>query len=238
MSTAARTLKKIAITQSNYIPWKGYFDIINQVDEFVFLDDAQFTKRDWRNRNLIKTPHGLQWLTIPVVTKSLFEQPIDHTRIAERWADRHWNALQANYARARNFREIAPRIKALYEAVADESHLSRVNYRLTTGLCELLGIETKFSWSRDYPVEGKKTDRLVAICTAAHASHYLTGPAAAVYLEIDKFVAARIQVSYMDYAGYPEYPQLHGPFMHHVSILDLLFNVGLAAPNYLKSFRA
>jgi hypothetical protein len=229
-------VKRVAVIQSNYIPWKGYFDIINSVDEFIFLDDAQFTKRDWRNRNRIKAEAGLRWLTIPVVSKGLYEQSIDQTMIAEPWAEKHWKTLRVSYGKATCFRDLAPRIERAYEDVAGERLLSDVNHKLVTAICSILGIPTRISRSRDYPIAGKRTERLVSLCQAAHATEYLSGPSAAAYLDIDKFAAAGISVRYADYSGYPAYPQLHGPFEHAVSILDLLFNTGPAARSYMKSF--
>lgn len=229
-------MKRVAIVQSSYIPWKGYFDLIRAVDEFVFLDDAQFTKRDWRNRNVIRTPAGTQWLTIPVVTKGRYTQPIDETEIAEPWHEKHWAALTHNYSKAPHFAELAPALRGLYEQAGTETRLSRVNFLFVDGICRLLGIATRLSWSRDYPIEGVKTDRLLSICVALGATHYLSGPSASAYLEIDKFRARGIDVAYADYSGYAEYPQLHQPFEHGVSIVDLLFNVGGAAPRYMKQF--
>src|SRR5881394_500796 len=98
-------LKVLAIVQSNYIPWKGYFDLIRAADEFVLLDEAQFTKRDWRNRNRIKTGDGTKWLSIPVVSKGRFTQTVEETEIAEPWADKHWTALYHSYGRAPHFRD-------------------------------------------------------------------------------------------------------------------------------------
>ncbi len=227
--------KSVAIIQSSYIPWKGYFDIIRAVDEFVFLDDAQFTRRDWRNRNRIKTTNGTQWLTIPVQSKGRFEQAIDETAIAEPWVERHWASLKMSYGRAPHFPALAPRVRALYEQAAGETMLSAVNSVLCRGICDILGITTRIAWSRDYPVEGTRTDRLLSICRATGATHYLSGPSARAYMELDKFAAAGIAVTFADYSRYPEYPQLHGPFEHGVSILDLLFNTGADAPRHMRS---
>lgn len=226
--------KSVAIVQSCYIPWKGYFDLIRAVDAFVLLDEVQFTKRDWRNRNRIKTAAGARWLSIPVVSKGRFTQAIDETEIAEPWADQHWAALQHSYARAPHFRTMAPLVQALYEAAAGERLLSRVNFTLTGGICRMLGIATPILWSRDFPTHGVKTDRLLSICAALGATHYLSGPAARAYLETDKFRDRGIELAYADYSGYPEYPQLYPPFDHAVTILDLLFNAGGDATRYMK----
>jgi hypothetical protein len=228
-------VKSLAILQSNYIPWKGYFDLIRAVDEFVLLDEVQFTKRDWRNRNRIKTPTGPRWLSIPVVSKGRYTQAIDETEIAELWADKHWAALSHSYTRAPHFRGLAPVIQGLYEEAANERLLSRVNHLLTSGICRLLGITTPILWSRDFSAEGIKTDRLLSICTALGATHYLSGPSARAYLETDKFRAQGIEVSFVDYSGYPEYPQLYPPFDHAVTILDLIFHVGVGALRYMKT---
>jgi hypothetical protein len=226
--------KSVAIVQSNYIPWKGYFDLIRAVDAFVLLDEVQFTKRDWRNRNRIKTPAGARWLSIPVVSKGRFIQAIDETEIAEAWADKHWTALQHSYARAPHFQAMAPRIQVLYEQAAEERLLSRANFILVSGICHLVGIATPIHWSRDFLTHGIKTDRLLSICTAIGATHYLSGPAGRAYLETDKFRECGIDVSYADYSGYPEYPQLYPPFDHAVTILDLIFHVGDDAVRYMK----
>ena len=218
--------KRVAIIQSCYIPWKGYFDIIRSVDEFVFLDDAQFTRRDWRNRNLIKTPAGPRWLTIPVETKGRFDAPIDAIRIAEPWAAKHWSALRHAYVRAPFFASLAPRIQALYQALDKETMLSQVNRRAIKEISAILGIDTPIRWSRDFPVRGVRTDRLLSICIAAGATEYISGPSARSYMELGKFAAAGIAVRFVDYAGYPEYSQRHGDFVHGVTILDLLFNMG------------
>jgi hypothetical protein len=235
MNPGDRPRRRIAIIQSSYIPWKGYFDVIRAVDQFIFLDDAQMTKRDWRNRNLIKTERGLQWITIPVETKGRYHQTIDETRIAAPWAERHWATLQHAYGKAPYFAKLGPAVCALYEAAGAESMLSRVNYTLIRGICDILGIMTPLVYSRAFAPHGTKTDRLLAICAAAGATDYLSGPSAAAYLEVERFTAAGIAVHWADYSGYPPYPQLHDGFEHGVTILDLLFNTGADAPRYMKA---
>jgi hypothetical protein len=237
MSSPAAThhRKTVAILQSNYIPWKGYFDIIGLSDQFILFDDAQFTKNDWRNRNQIKTQDGLQWLTIPVQHGSL-SQKIKDTKIADgRWAKKHWNAIVGSYARAAHFADYRDRLEELFLG-CDEQFLSRVNYRVLTALCEMLGITTKISWSTDYGVIEGKTERLIDLCRKSGATVYLSGPAAKDYIQEELFREAGIELRWMDYSGYPEYPQLHGSFVHAVSVLDLLLNTGPEAPRYLKCF--
>jgi hypothetical protein len=225
--------KRVAAVQSSYIPWKGYFDLIRRVDEFVLLDDVQFTRRDWRNRNRIKTPQGLAWLTIPVETKGRFRQTIAETRIGDAsWRERHWTTLRHAYGRAPYFEAYAPRIEALY-ARADDELLSSVNHHFLTGICEILGIDTSLTWSMDYATEGASSERLVSLCRAAGATTYLSGPSARAYLDEALFHAHDIEVAWMEYDGYPEYDQLHPPFEHGVTILDLIFHTGPEALDHM-----
>lgn len=231
--------KTAAIVQSCYIPWKGYFDLVRSVDEFILYDDRQFTRRDWRNRNRIKTPHGVRWLTIPVDVKGKYHQRIDETVVADpSWAGRHWKTLVQCYSRAPCFDDYAQRFEELYRRVAGEARLSRVNRHLAEGVCEVLGIETVLSWSTDYDVDGERTERLVALCLAAGADRYLSGPRARAYLDEGAFPRAGIELVYADYEGYPEYDQVHPPFEHGVTILDLIFHLGTEAPRYMRKLLA
>ena len=227
--------KRIAILQSNYIPWKGYFDLINSVDEFILYDTAQFTKNDWRNRNTIKTPQGILWLTIPV--RHNFGQTIQETRVSDpSWGRRHWATLLQNYARAPHFGEYASLFENLYGEISGEQFLSAINYRFICEVCAILDIKTPITWSRDYRLADGKIERLVDLCRQAGADEYLSGPAAKDYLKEEPFLEEGIKVTYMDYSGYPEYRQLYPPFEHRVSILDVIFNEATEAPRYLKSF--
>ncbi len=230
--------KKVAILQSNYIPWKGYFDIINMVDEFILFDDMQYTRRDWRNRNIIKTATGLKWLTIPVDSKGKYTQRICDTKTSDpSWAEKHWNTLVHNYSKAAYFKNNETQFKELYSRCADEPFLSKINYEFIKFICEILNIPTHISWSMDYGVnESDSTLRLLRLCQEAGADHYLSGPAAKAYLDESVFEQHGIAIYYMDYSGYKEYPQLFGSFEHGVTILDLIFNTGSMATQYMRSF--
>ncbi len=228
--------KRVAILQSNYVPWKGYLDLINLVDEVILLDDVQYTRQDWRNRNRIKTPQGLQWLTIPVHFKFKNHQKIKDTQVdGHAWAKAHWKALRQNYTKAPYFADYAQQLERVY-LQCKETYLSAVNHRFLTEICEMLGIGTKITWSMDYTLAEGKTERLVDLCRQAGADVYLSGPAARDYVEEGLFEQAGIRLEYMDYSGYPEYEQLYGPFEHGVTVLDLLFHTGPEAPRYMKSF--
>lgn len=230
-------MKKIAILQSNYIPWKGYFDLIAAVDEFVLYDDMQYTRRDWRNRNQIKTPQGVQWLTVPVKVKGKYLQKIRETEIdGTEWAEAHWKALAQNYRRAPHFEEVAAWLAPLYRE--SFTTLSQLNRRFLQAICDQLRIRTKITDSGDYTLVDGKTERLADLCRQAGATEYISGPAARDYVEPRCFEELGIRLSWFDYAGYPEYPQLWGEFVHGVTVLDLLFNCGGESHRYMRYVRA
>lgn len=225
-------MKKVAILQSNYIPWKGYFDMIAAVDEFILYDDAQFTKNDWRNRNQIKTPQGRQWITVP--TGPDINRRIRDVELLDRkWQVKHWQTLKSNYGRAACFKEVAGILEPFYLGEV-HSNLSTMNRELIQIVCDYLGIKTKISNSWNYDLGEGKTERLVTLCQQAGADIYISGPAAQAYLEEDLFTNQCIKVEWFSYEGYKPYPQLWGDFEHGVTILDLLFNCGKDSPRYMK----
>jgi hypothetical protein len=228
---------RLAASQSNYIPWKGYFDLINGVDEFVLLDEVQYTRRDWRNRNQIKIDGAKRWLTIPVEAKGRYHQRIDETRIADpSWADDHFKTIAHAYRRAPHFDEVAALLEDLYVRHRDVELLSEVNAGFMRGVCAYLGIQTPMVWSTERDTRDEASLRLLDLTLAAGADEYVSGPAARAYLDVAAFERAGVRVSWADYDGYPEYPQGEGEFDHHVSIVDLLFHTGREAPAYMKSF--
>lgn len=226
---------RISIIQSCYIPWKGFFDLIGRCDEYVIYDRMQFVKRHWHNRNRIRTANGLEWLTIPVVTKGRFDQAIDDVLIEKPWAEKHWRALELAYRRAPFFEPFAPLVRGWYERADKETRLTDVNELFTREIGVLLGLKTRIVRDTVYPAEGTKTARLLAIAAAAGANHYLSGPSARAYLDEALLAAAGIAPEWMSYEGYPEYPQLHGGFEHAVSVLDVLFNTGPEASRFIRS---
>ena len=224
---------QIAIIQSCYVPWKGFFDLIGRCDEYVIFDRAQYVKRHWHNRNRIKTTSGLEWLTIPVITKGRYEQPIDEVEIEKSWAEKHWRALELAYRRAPFFEPLAPIVRGWYERADKQERLTTVNELFLREIAALLGLRTRIVRDTVYSVRGSKSERLLEIARAAGADRYLSGPSAKAYFDERLFTAAGIEVEWMTYQGYPEYPQLHGVFEHAVSVLDLVFCTGPQAPRHL-----
>lgn len=232
--------KVVLITQSNYLPWKGYFDLIRAVDEMIILDSVQYTRRDWRNRNIIKTPNGPLWLTVPVEVKGRYQQAIDETLIANSdWAAGHIRNIEFNYKRAAGFAETAPWLIETLNSVAELPKLSEVNGRLIAAICARLGFATPIRrctdlLDRQLMHDMDPTERLLELCKVAGATTYVSGPAAKDYLDVSRFNAVGINVDWADYSGYPEYPQLWGAFDHRVSIIDLLLNTGSSARQFMK----
>lgn len=229
-------MKTVVVLQSNYIPWKGYFDLINDADVFIFYDDVQYTKNDWRNRNKIKTSKGTEWITVPVgpgKNRLIWEVEI----VDQTWQSKHWKTLKQNYGNCPNFARYQPFFEDFYLGRKWTS-LSQMNQHLIRRISsEMLGIKTEFQDSRAYDVKGVKQDRLLELLQKTGSERYISGPAAKDYIDERSFVEAGIELAWKDYSGYPEYPQRFAPFEHGVSILDLLFNAGPDAPWHIWGWR-
>lgn len=226
-------MKKVAIVQSNYIPWKGYFDLIASVDEFIIYDEVQFTRRDWRNRNRIKTPNGTSWLTIPVETKGGYFQSIQNTRISQNnWREKHLASLAHNYRRAPYYNELKNFTETVYSQ--DSNNLSEVNIHIIKEICGFFEIKTKINLSSNYELSGDKSEKLASICEQSGADVYISGPNAKNYLDYQVFKKRKIKVDWFNYENYPVYQQLWGDFEHSVTILDLLYNCGPKSRKFMK----
>lgn len=226
---------KTVITQSNYIPWKGYLDQIAMADVFVILDSVQFTRRDWRNRNLIKTPSGKRWLTVPLQTTGNYKSEINKMRVSDsEWWKKHLSTLRYYYKFASKYEKYEPIIRGWYEEAGQYEHLSDINRTLLQNICNHLGIKTVFRNDTEFDLVEGKSDRLISICKQLNTTHYLAGPRSQGYLDVKGFNDCGIEVGWLDYSNYPEYPQVFYPFDHAVSIIDLFFNEGDFAADYMK----
>jgi len=217
-------MTRVVILQSNYIPWRGYFDLINDADIFIFYDEVQFTRRDWRNRNIMVSQAGEKWLSIPVKQSGKYHQSILDTEIADaNWAKKHWNSLRGVYGKSAGFKKWSGLFQNLYEELSDEPSLARVNRNFITKICESLAIKTELLCSVDIPSETGKTERLVGLCKAVGATEYISGPAAKDYIDTDLFEKAGINLQWKHYPAYQSYPQNDGNYRPGVTILDTLF---------------
>jgi hypothetical protein len=224
---------RIGVIQSSYIPWRGYFDFIREVDLFVFYDDLQFSKGSWRNRNQIKTPTGLKWMSVPVRHDRL-SQLICETCInySIGWQKNHLNQFTESYRKAPFFGDAANLLNEAFK-LRDET-ISELNIRLIRLLCAYFEIATPMRSSAEFSLTGAKTERLVALLRKVGASTYLSGPSARSYIDEHLFRANGIGLEYKSY-DYAPYPQLWGEFEGAVSVLDLIANMGPASRELLAS---
>lgn len=231
--------KSLFIIQSNYIPWKGYFDAINKADIVIIYDEMQFTKNDWRNRNLIKTRNGAEWISIPVKQSGKFGQKINETEaLNQLWKKKHWKTIKQNYSKAKFFEEVGNILEPLYLNEEMLSvNLSEINVAFIKAINKYLGIKSELILSKNIELIGDRNQRIVNICKELNITDYISGPAAMEYMDMESFDKAGIKVEFLDYSGYAKYDQLFDDFVHQVSIIDLLFNKGKGAVNYMKYFK-
>jgi hypothetical protein len=228
-------VKRVAILQSNYLPWKGYFDLISSVDDFVIYDSVQYTRRDWRNRNKIKTKEGLRWITVPVRVKGKYRQTIAETELSgDSWVAGHLAAIRHAYARAPGFAETYPWLEELLIS-APKTTISELNRYTVAKICARLGITTRLHGSENFELAEERTARLVGICEQLDADEYVSGPAAKTYMDVGLFLERGIGVRWKSYEGYPAYDQMWPPFEQHVSIIDLMLCTGPRANSFLHS---
>lgn len=227
---------KTAILQPSYIPWKGVFDMINKVDHFVFYDDVQFTKKTWRNRNRIKTNQGPKWLTIPVMTAGLRFQSIVDTQIdvSRDWQRAHYRSILHNYNSAKYFDRYRSVIEEIYVG-RTWKNLADLNIYTTQLLAEVLEINVNWVRSSRLNIQGSRHgDRAAKICAELGSSILLNGPTSLQYIDPQILQDHEISLEIMNY-DYPKYDQLHGDFVHEVSVVDLLLNCGPDSLDYLTN---
>ena len=226
-------MKKVAIIQSNYIPWKGYFDMIRNVDLFIFYDHVQYTKRDWRSRNYIKAPEGKRLLSIPCgcnTNRKIYEVELP----SNDWQKKHWDSIRQCYKKAPFFFKFKPFFDEIYLG-RRWKYLSELNqYVIKKIAADILKTTTVFEDSRTYNLQLSKAEGVKEILQKCDCEIYLCGPAAKDYLSDDFIGTMSSKLVWMDYSGYPAYRQLYAPFEHNVSIIDMIFNLGYETINYMK----
>lgn len=224
---------RVAILQPSYLPWIGYFDQIAKVDRFIYLDDIQFTRRDWRNRNKIRTAESWTWLTVPVIQKNRYAQTLLETQIdsSSNWRTKHLNSIRHNYIKTRFFDLYFPKIETIINK--DWDLLVDLCLELTENLKNWLEISTPTIRSSELNVSEKKGDKILALCRKLEATHYLTGDLARDYLNESEFLSYNIRLEYHNYT-HPTYPQRYPGFVPYMSIIDLLFNQGEKSLEILK----
>jgi hypothetical protein len=213
----------VSIHQPNFLPWLGFFDKVYRADMFILLDNVQFEKNGWQNRNRIKGPDGPQWLTVPVYHR--FPQTIPEVQIDNRtdWRRKHWQAIVSNYGKAPYFNRYGPLFEAAYRRPWDR--LLDINLHLLRLVFEILDLRTPCALASEYPVDGASSERLAALCRAVGGDAYLAGAGGHAYLDPAPFEASGIRVEFQSY-HHPVYPQRFGPFASHLSVIDLVMHCG------------
>ena len=224
---------RVTILQPSYLPWLGFFEQMSRSDKFVLLDDVQYTRRDWRNRNKVRVKEGWVWLTVPVQQKSRFSQSLLETRIdnSVSWRRKHLETLRQHYCKAPFFEKYFPRCQQVYEK--DWTFLFDLCLETIQFLKEEMGIETPLLRSSEMKPGGEKTERLVSICRELGATHYLSGESGSNYIAEEDFSSQGIALEYQNYE-HPVYPQRYTGFVPHLSAIDLLFNCGEQSLGILK----
>ena len=221
----------ISIHQPGYIPWLGFFKKIQSSDVFVFLDDVQFEKNGWHNRNKIKTSENWMWLTVPVNAKlgtNLNEIRIDYS---SKWVKKHEKSIEMNYSKSEFFEKYWPHFKKIYEK--EYELLIDLNMALIKKIMEILEIKTKTLLSSSLEITQKKSARILQICQSLNASEYISGIMGEDYLDVEDFKKNKIRLIFQNYQ-HPTYLQKYKSFLPNMSIIDLLFNEGNNASNILK----
>jgi len=227
-------MKTIAIQQPEHLPWLGFFNKMLLCDEYVFLDNVQFKKRYFENRNKIRTHQGEHWVTVPVKTKGKYEQNINEVEIMNEseWQSKYLGAIETNYKKSPYFNQYFEQLKTIVEQNFES--LVDLNLALVEMTRQVLGITTpviRASEIREYTEKG--SDIILAICRDRQADVYISGPDGRNYLNLDEFAKHKIKVGYHDYQ-HPEYQQCHGDFVSHMSVIDLLFNCGEGSIQIVK----
>jgi hypothetical protein len=226
------------VLQPSYLPWRGYFDLIDRADVFVFYDDVQYDKHGWRNRNRVKTAQGTAWITVPVHARGALEAgtpiaavAVDHRRD---WVRAHLETLRHAYRRQRYFARYAE----LLAPILERRHplLADLTIELTVAIARELGCATRFVRSSELALHGAKNERLLDVLAQVGATRYISGPSARAYIEPQRFADANVALEYITY-DYPAYAQPHGPYEEAVSIVDTLFALGPATIENIRARR-
>lgn len=226
----------VAVHQPQYLPWLGYFDKMRIADVFCYLDNVQYKKNEWQNRNRIKTAQGRQWLTVPV--RYRFPQKVNEVEISnsEKWSKRHLQALITNYSKAPYFKDHIMRMEDYLSR--DWVLLSELNIFLIERLRELLDLHHKPTvLASKLSLSEEPTERLIDICKSVGADVYLSGQDGVKYMNLDRFKENNIRVIIQEF-NHPVYPQLYQQFQSHLSVVDLLFNCGPESIKIIKAANA
>ena len=232
--------KTVAVMQPTYLPWLGYFDLIDAVDVFVFLDNVQFGKQTWQQRNQLMTHNGLEWITVPALIKGRFGQEIKEVELKDIvFVNKHLKQIAHNYQKAKEFNRYFTEFSAVFGQAASHGSLCKLNVALIKWLCSKFQISTQFVMASDLNLQGKRTELIVGILKALDSMTYISPRGSGEYITEDFqiFAENEISVFYHNYV-HPEYVQVYKPFTPYASAIDLLFNEGEQSKEIINSGRA
>jgi len=233
-------IKKICvISQPTFLPWIGWFDLADQADVMIILDDVSFSKQSWQQRNRLRTANGLQFLTVPVKTSGRLGQKLLDCQLADQpFVGKMLKTIQANYSRAPFFAQTINELAMVMETAAETHSLVELNTALIYWMAGKLVVKTPMIRASTLSVGGQRGEHVAALCEHIGADNYLSPAGAADYLLEDKesFERRGIMVCLHEYV-HPEYRQRYAPFMPYVSTLDLIFNMGNEASDIMRSGR-
>lgn len=217
---------RLSAHQSAYLPWCGYLQRIAMSDVFVVLDSVQFEKNSFTNRNRIKNPNGVNWLTVPVHLKNHLSETLSDLKIAHtnNWQKKHWKSIQSSYAKAPEFPRHEEFLRLLFLERWDS--LRELNDTILHYFLDLLGINTPIHYLSDLKISGKKQDLIINLCEHFDSGEFLFGPEGRNYVEANLFIEKKIEVLFHDYNEAP-YPQLWGDFVPNLSAIDMLLNCSI-----------
>jgi len=227
-------MTRVAIVQSNYIPWRGYFSLISTCDVFVILDSVQYTKNDWRNRNQLCGPNGLFWLTIPIRRDSTRGSIYEARATSSQWISNHLTSIRQTLSGLPFCESALDSVEPVFRSLESEASLHAINMALIRAICDLTAIRSTLLVDSDVSTlstrdeEIDPTERLIDVCKRVGATSYLTGPRGIDYLDLDSFRKANIHIEVADYSKLPIYRQKFEGFMPNVSVLDFIAAVGPA----------
>ena len=225
----------IAIQQPEHIPWLGFFDKMTKCDKFVLLDNVQFKKRYFENRNKIRTRDDYKWVTVSVVSKARYTQVINEVEVDNytRWKRKYWLSIVHAYSKAPYFKRYSEKFEDILKQ--EWIKLVDLNVALLKVIRNILGITTEMIMASCIVSENKKgSDLILSICEELKASKYISGPDGINYLSVEEFKNSGIHIEYHRYQ-HPEYKQMYTPFLSHMSVVDLIFNHGEQSLNILKN---
>lgn len=225
----------VSVHQPQYLPWLGYFDKILKSDIFVFLDNVQYKKREFQNRNKIRAKNGWLWLTVPVITKSLFYQKISEVKIdnTQHWQKEHWETIKMYYRSSKYFENYKDFFEKSYNQ--EWTKLTDLNVTIIKYLLECLEIKIPLLFESELGINGEATERIINICKKLNADTYLSGIGGKDYLDEELMKKEKIKLIYQDFK-HPEYPQVYPGFELYMSAIDLLFNGGPESKKILMNY--